>query len=100
MFPNPELSLVINSTIIKRKFFVLLLVFTIALPTKLRGQELVVDLNEVKSLVDRWAEAHNDKDFSFFRKMYSAEVVFYGETLPKSTCMDIKTKSLRAARQS
>jgi hypothetical protein len=58
------------------------------------GQELVVDLKELRTVVDRWANAHNTKNIHQFRELYADDLMFYGQSLDRESCLDIKSKRL------
>jgi hypothetical protein len=72
----------------------LLIVGFASLPILSTGQELVVDLKKVGQVIEAWANAHDTKDLRALERLYTDEVIFYSKVLPKSNCLDIKSKRL------
>jgi len=95
---DPPFIIMMNLRTSRRIVYLLISLFAFSLPINSLAQEWVVDLKEVKSLIEHWTEAHNTRDLPALERMYSDEVIFYAKTLPKVTCMGVKSKRLRSSR--
>ncbi len=78
------------------KRFVIYL-FVVLASTCVHAQERVLDVSEVDGVVDAWHEALNTRDVSALRALYAEEVMFYGRTLPKDSCLMITSQRLESS---
>ena len=49
------------------------------------------NIEQIKSVVNTWSDAHNNQDIKAFEKLYSSRVLFYCKEQDKEFC--IKTKN-------
>ncbi|HQQ97891.1 MAG TPA: hypothetical protein PLX35_11540 [Cyclobacteriaceae bacterium] len=74
----------------------LVVIFLASLSVNSYAQEVVIDLKEIKTLIDKWTEGHNSKNLPALTRLYTDEVIFYAKELPKVTCIGIKSKRLQS----
>lgn len=65
-------------------------VLLVALVTQ--AQTEIVNRTKIKSLVEEWNLAHNEKDVSGFEKLYASNVLFYCQQLSRQECLKKKSK--------
>jgi len=73
-------------------FLLLLLIFPIA--GLAQTGKATVDLNKIKAVVQRWSNAHNEKDFAAFSEVFAPKVRYYTQTFSKEACVKSKLKLL------
>lgn len=59
------------------------------------AQELIVDVDAIKTLVQKWNDAHNESSVNDFPPLYSNMVNFYGSSLQRDRCISIKRDLLK-----
>ena len=74
----------------------LAVIFFASLSVNSYAQEVVIDLKEIKTLMDKWTEGHNSKNLPALTRLYTDKVIFYAQELPKVTCIGIKSKRLQS----
>jgi hypothetical protein len=68
----------------------LVIVFFTVLSVSVYSQSIDVSKKAVRSLVERWNQAHNDGDQENFSELYASTVLFYCQELTKDKCINKK----------
>jgi hypothetical protein len=67
--------------------------------TAVCAQEWVIDLKEVKQVLQVWVSAHNQKNIGVLGELYADTVLFYAKKLPRASCQRVKAKIFQSQRE-